>query len=305
MYRKVTLAVDVQAAIGGRHQRTHGRLLFASYHGHVSAVTLPTVDRPAQLHRLGSGYNNPEDVLVARHPVSGNEVVYVSDRVGTIYQIDPAVGFHRSQATVLVSGLTAPQQMALSNDGESLYVVEYTPPERGAGRVLQVALRGGGHSVLLTDVRGGVGLLSGPRIAGSDSLYLAEQAFGTVTHVDVASKSRAKSLVSGLPAPFFLSWLDAARMQFMFTVRDPANRLITVNLTKYDAQGNPLVERLIDDLPWRPSSAIKLDTGHVVVFCDREIVAYDLNTRHTGRMTSMVATPIPGATDTYSGVAAS
>lgn len=270
------LASGVQAAIGGRYDAANDRLVFAAFYGYLSAVTLPTAQAPAQLQQLGSGYDRPEDVLLARKPGTTTDVLYLSDRNGTIYEVNPSNGYNRAQATALVSGLIAPHQMALSNDGGSLYVVEYRPAGSGPGRLLQVPLTGGvPYTVLLADVSGGVGIATGPPVSGSDQVYLVEQGTGTLTRVDVTSRTRAKILVTGLTAPFFLSWQDAARTRLLLPLRDPTDRVVQVDLAQLDGQGLPRVTRLLDGVPWRPSSAVVV-AGEVVVFSDREIVAFNL-----------------------------
>jgi hypothetical protein len=267
-----TLATGVGAAIGGKYDAARDQLIFAGFYGYVSTINLATF----QYQPTGAGYSNPEDVALTMS-ASGTPILYVTDRVGTLLRLDPLMSLNRSSATVVVSGLTAPQQMAVTDSGDSMYLVEYLPPGAGPGRLLHIDLTPGNLGAttpILNDVMEGVGVVVG---AAGGGLYITEQAGGgRLSQIDPASKTRVKVVAANLPAPFFLSWRDAARTQLLVPLRDPSNRIMQVDFGQLDSTGNPRVTRLLDGVPWRPSSVTVLPGGQLVVFADREVTEYDL-----------------------------
>src|ERR1700748_1434626 len=69
---------------------------------------------------LGTGYNQPEDVKAS----SDGAHAYVTERSGDLVKVALASA-NRASATVVASGMNAPQQMFLDEVGGYAYVVEY------------------------------------------------------------------------------------------------------------------------------------------------------------------------------------
>ena len=83
---------------------------------------------------LGTGYANPEDVELSADGLHA----YITERAGNLVKVSLASP-NRSAATVVASGMTAPQQMALDEAHDTAYVVEYAP----SGHLYQINLTSG------------------------------------------------------------------------------------------------------------------------------------------------------------------
>src|SRR5205085_210402 len=86
---------------------------------------------------------------------------------------------------------------------------------------------------------------------------------------DLSSGTR-HGLVTGLTAPFFLTWLDAAETSLLVAERDPANR---VSLIDVAAASSHVVA---SGLPARPSSVATLTAGQLLVCSDQSIEEVDV-----------------------------
>ena len=83
---------------------------------------------------IGTGYTNPEDVELSADGLHA----YITERSGDLVKVSLASP-NRSAATVVTSGMVAPQQMALDEAHDNAYVVEYAP----SGHLYQVNLTSG------------------------------------------------------------------------------------------------------------------------------------------------------------------
>ena len=87
---------------------------------------------------------------------------------------------------------------------------------------------------IVSNLAGAVG------IALSDDLqfaYVTEQNTNSVSRITLANGSR-QQLVTGLTAPFHLTWADASQSGLFVAERDPANRITRVNLSGSSATSN-------------------------------------------------------------------
>src|SRR6516162_11420076 len=83
---------------------------------------------------LGTGYANPEDIELSADGVHA----YITERSGNLVKVSLSTP-NRASATVIASGMTAPQQMALDEAHDTAYVVEFAP----TGHLYQINLTGG------------------------------------------------------------------------------------------------------------------------------------------------------------------
>src|SRR5437764_4665085 len=169
---------------------------------------------------LGSGYTNPEDVKA-----SGDGAhAYVTERSGDLVRVALASA-NRASATVVASGMTAPQQMFLDETNHAAYVVEFA----ASGSLWRVDLTSGTKAAVLSGLENAVGV-----VLSSDlqSAYVSEQAAsgGRVSRFDLGTGTRHE-IVTGLTAPFFLTWLDADQTTLLVAERDPANRVTAIDVT--------------------------------------------------------------------------
>jgi hypothetical protein len=209
-----------------------------------------------------SGYAKPEDIVLSKDGTHA----YVTERVGTLLRVD-LNNAGRENANVVSSGMTAPHQIALDEDRGDAYVVEYANP----GRLLRIDLATGAQTVLYNSLEWAIGLLITQDLRFA---YVSEQAGpgnGRVSRIELSSKTR-EELVSGLTAPFFLTWSDPSGSGIMTTERDPANRVTLINLVDTPVS----VSHILTNVPWRPSSVAIMKANHLLVCSDGVISGYNL-----------------------------
>jgi len=227
------------------------------YDLHIQWVTYH-LDSPYQV--LGTGYTNPEDVKAS----SDGAHAYVTERSGDLVRVT-LTNANRAMATVVTSGMTAPHQIFLDEVHHAAYVVEYA----AAGKLWRVDLTSGAKVAVLSNLDHAVGV-----VLSSDlqSAYISEQTTGPtgrVSRFDLSTGTR-NPLVSGLTAPFFLTWLDAAETQLVVAERDPANRITAIDVAHATSHV------LSSGLPARPSSSATLTAGQLLVCSDGSIEEVDV-----------------------------
>ena len=206
-------------------------------------------------HMIGTGYTNPEDIAVA----SDEKTAYVTERAGNLLKINLA-NANRLAATVLATGLTAPQQIFLDEVNNQVYLVEYA----NSGRLIRVDLNTKQQTTLISGLNRAVGLLISSDLSHA---YISEQSGGGRI-VRYSLQGQAPLVIaSGLTSPFFLSWLDVGQSTIILPERDPANRIALVDVVPHVNS----VRRLPDALGFRPSSINYIDSVRALVCCDQEI----------------------------------
>jgi len=207
---------------------------------------------------LGTGYTEPEDVKGS----ADGAHAYVTERSGDLVRVALASA-NRSAATVVASGMTAPQQMFLDEAHHAAYVVEYAP----SGHLWRIDLTSGTKTAVLSNLENAVGVVL---TADLQSAYISEQTGGRVSRFDLATGTRTP-VATGLTAPFFLTWLDPAQTTLAVCERDPANRITTINVA------NATSQVAVTGLANRPSSAAVTMPGQILVCCDQQIEQVDLS----------------------------
>jgi DNA-binding beta-propeller fold protein YncE len=204
---------------------------------------------------LGTGYNQPEDIVVMPDGVHA----YVTERTGNVLKVD-LNNANRAAAQVLVSGLTAPHQMQLDAMRNHVYVVEFAPN----GRLLKIDLSNGHQVTMASGLDHPVGLALA---LDEQSAYVTEQAAsgGRLRRVDLGTGA-ATNVAGGLTAPFMMAWIDPARERLALCERDPANRIAIVDL----ANGNAIT-RISSGIAARPSDLAIVAAHKALVTCDSEI----------------------------------
>jgi hypothetical protein len=241
-------------AIGSDFLTATNRLLFVEWDsGNLSALDLsPSVSYQV----LGGGYHNPEDVKAT----ADGTHAYLTERSGTLRYVDLSSA-DASAATVVASGMTAPQQMFLDEADQVIYVVEYAP----SGRLLRIHLPSGTPTVLLTGLTNAVGLtLSADRQYAYISEQMTGGTTGRVSSFQLSTGIR-QTLASGLTSPFMLTWADPGQSTLYVLQRDPANLLTSIVVA------TSTMHPVISGLPFRPSSAAVISPGNLLICCDSEI----------------------------------
>jgi hypothetical protein len=209
---------------------------------------------------LGIGYSNPEDVKVSADGIHA----YVTERSGDLVKV-PLSAANRSTAMLIASGMTAPQQMALDEAHNSAYVVEYA----ATGRLWQINLVSGEKNAVLSDLNFGVGVAI---TADLQFAYISEQTTGAdggrVSRFRLSDGSR-QSIVTGLTAPFDLTWADAGQTSLFVTERDPANRVTRIDVSTSTSN-------VVSGVGFRPSSVACVGASRIMVCCDQIIQSLNL-----------------------------
>lgn len=205
---------------------------------------------------LGTGYQQPEDVRVS---IDGS-VAYVTERAGDLLLVDLS-NADRSNATVIASGMNAPQQLFVDENAGLAYTVEYAD----SGTLWRVDLSTHAMTAVLTGLDNAVGLVLS---ADGAYAYISEQTTGPdggrVSQFRLGDGTRT-ALATGLTAPFFLTWTSAGQTSLYCLQRDPADSLVTVDL----AGGGATV--LGVPLAFRPSCSSVVHPGLLLITCDQEL----------------------------------
>ena len=213
---------------------------------------------------LGTGYTNPEDVKVS----ADGHTAYITERSGNLLRValNTVIPPHRAAATVVASGLEAPHQIALREDLNVAYVVEFA----AAGHLVRVNLANGAKTNVAFNLERAVGLLVS---ADNQTAYVSEQAAsgGRVRRVDLASGTLSPVL-GGFTAPFMMAFSNASESGIYIAERDPANRVALVDLGVSPVQSYVVAP----GVPFRPSSVALLDATRMVVCSDASITLVDL-----------------------------
>jgi hypothetical protein len=130
---------------------------------------------------------------------------------------------NRASATVIASGMVAPQQMSLDEAHDTAYVVEFAP----TGHLYEVNLTSGTKTPIPVTLNNAVGLAI---TSDRQFAYVTEQSPGRIRKIRL-SDGFATTIVTGLTAPFFLTWGDPVQASLLVAERDPANRVTRVDLS--------------------------------------------------------------------------
>lgn len=199
---------------------SYAKVLVTSY-GYNLSIQWVTYQAASAYAVLGTGYQQPEDVAAS----ADGAHVYMIERAGNLLRV-PLATANRSNATVVSSGMTAPQQLWLDEAHGFAYVVEYA----AAGRLLKINLANGSQTVLLSGLNFAVGLAMS---ADGQTAYIGEQTTnstgGTVSSYTLPGAKKTV-LASGLTSPFFLTWADDTETTLYVTERTPANAVVAIDV---------------------------------------------------------------------------
>jgi hypothetical protein len=249
------LQTGLAGAIGCDYVAAESKLYFVSFDtGNLSSLTVPPA--PVVHDVLGGGYKQPEDVKLS----SDGTHAYITERSGDLVRLALKTP-DRSAATVVASGMTAPQQMFLDEAHDSAYVVEFASP----GRLLKINLTSGAKTVVASGLDYPVGVVLGSSLQYA---YLTEQTTGPdkgrVSRIQVSNGMR-KTLAKGLINPFFLTWTDPSEDSVLVPQRDPANSVLIVNVT------TGATHTAVSGIPIRPSSVAAPSSAELLICSDSVI----------------------------------
>lgn len=251
MPASTTLLGGFSGAIGCAYVPSTHKLVLVEYGpGTIDSIDLATHARTT----LGTGYTTPESIVVA----SNGDTAYITERTGDLVSVSLGAA-NRAGAHVIAAGLNSPQQIALDEAHAQAYVVEYANP----GRLLRIDLTSGAVHVVTGSLQFAVGVAV---TSDASAAYVSEQATtgGRIRKVALPSGA-ISNVVTGLTAPFFLTWLNASQQALFVPERDPANRISVVRTTG----GPPIVA--VSPTAARPSSVAMTSPGQLLICCDGEV----------------------------------
>ena len=239
----------LSGAVGCDWSAVLNELVFVEYGGNLSRMMLSPSPSYAV---LGTGYITPEDVKIS----ADGKTAYVTERTGDLVKVSLSSP-GRAAAAVLATGMTAPQQLFLDEANNAAYTVEYA----ASGRLWRIDLTSLAKTEILSGLQNAVGVVLS---ADRQFAFISEQLAGGTGRVSrfQLSNGARQDVVTGLVAPFFLTWLDASQTTLLMPERDPANRLRSINVLV----GTSVI--VAQNLPERPSSVAVVTPGTVLVCCN-------------------------------------
>ena len=236
-------------AIGCDFNTAQSQLIFVEYSGNLSSLTVAPAAPGYSV--LGTGYTTPEDVKLSTDGVHA----FVTERTGDLVKVALSSA-NRSAATVVATGMTAPQQLFLDEAHNAAYVVEYASP----GSLLKINLTSGAKTVITAALDNPIGV-----VLTSDLQYAyVSDGMGHISQVQISSGA-ITTIATGLTNPFFLTWADEAQDSLYVPQRDPSNSIITVSVT------SGATNLVVGGVPARPSSVAVPYPGQLLVCCNSEI----------------------------------
>jgi len=253
MLTPTTVFSPMDGAVGCDYLLSRNQLIIVEFDGDIDLINLSNNSHQI----IGHGYQNLEDIKVSRD----GRHAYVTERQGNLLRVD-LLNADRVHATLVSSGMTAPHQIVLDEDHGVAYVVEFAP----SGRILRINLSSAtpatNHTPVATGLHSAVGLLL---TADRQFAYVSEQTGGQITRIRLSTGNR-QTIVSGLNQPFFLTWLGDTESSILTTERDPANKVVLIDLTP-----TPATHTEIATVPTRPSSVAVVGADQVYVSSDQVI----------------------------------
>jgi hypothetical protein len=235
------------------------KILVTSY-GYNLGIEWVTYHTTSAYVVLGTGYTNPEDVKVS---VDGAHA-YVTERSGDLVKVALASA-NRASATVVATGMTAPQQMVLDEAHNVAYIADYA----ASGTLWSVNLTTGTKTAVVSNLNFAVGVALSLDLQYA---YVSEQTtgpdMGRVSRYRLSDGTR-QAVATGLTAPFFLTWADPAYTSLFVAERDPANRITRVDVSTG-------MTSVVSNVGFRPSSTSLAGTSRLLVCCDQVIDSLDL-----------------------------
>ena len=245
-----TVFSGLDGVVGCDYLLSRNQLIFVEFDGDIDLINL--ANNSHQI--IGSGYQSLEDIKISRD----GKHAYVTERQGNLLRVD-LNNPNRAGAQVVSTGMTAPHQIVLDEDHNVAYVVEFAP----SGRILRVDLGNGHFTPVATGLHSAVGLLL---TSDRQFAYVSEQGGGAITRIRLATGNR-DTVVNGLNQPFFLTWLGSGEHAILTTERDPANKVVLIDLTH-----SPATKAEIATVPTRPSS-VAVVGGDQVYVCSDQVVS--------------------------------
>lgn len=210
----VTIVTGFSDALGCAYRRNNDQLIVVDAGaGNICAVGVHTHTRTV----LGTGYSGPSDIVLSADGIHA----YVAESPGTLLRVslDSA---NRAAATVVASGLSGIDQIALDEARGYAYVTEFN-----SSQVQKINLATGARTVV---ARAGLSNPRGVLLTGDGRfLYVSDDA-SNITRFDLATNT-STVIAGGLNAPRHLVFADAGESVILFPVPNPTGTVMMLDLT--------------------------------------------------------------------------
>jgi hypothetical protein len=227
-------------------------------YGYDLQINWVTYQLASPYHTIGLGYTTPEDIAVG----ADEKTAYVTERTGNLLKVN-LDSANRAAATLVATGLVAPQQIFLDESHQQAYVVEYANP----GHLYRINLITGQKTALLSNLNNAVGLLISSDLAYA---YISEQSGGgRLTRYSLQGGANLQ-LAGGLINPFYLTWANDMQDAIYVAERDPANRITLVGAQSGGAR------QVVTNTGVRPSSVAVFNDTNLLICCNSEIDKADV-----------------------------
>jgi len=183
------------------------KLKVISY-GYDLEVQYVTYSINSSYTRIGSGYNQPEDIAV----LANESTAYVTERAGNLLKVDLG-NANCTAATVICTGLNAPQQLWVDEVHAQAYTVEFG----STGRLVKIDLASGNKTYLYSGLNNAVGLIVSSDLSYA---YVTEQGLSGISQINLTTGTKMV-IATGLTNPFFLTWADDNESTLLVPERDP------------------------------------------------------------------------------------
>ena len=262
----IEMASGVQAGVGIAVDPVNANVYYVEFNGgtlkriHINAGCDLTSPATCPITTVASGFTHPEDVALDLD----HGLAYVTTRddlgtTGALWRV-PLGGGAR---TLVTFNLGAPHQISLDIATDTAYVVGFD-----AGKLWKIDLTTGSKVAVMTGLGHPVGLAV---TADRTRAYVTEQTPAQLAEIDLALHARIRNVVTGLTAPFFLSWTDPAQYALYLVERSPTNDVLRVDLPS--STSTPV----ITGLPSNASGiAVNLVAGAAFVTTDAKVLKIGL-----------------------------
>lgn len=218
---------------------------------------------------LGTGYDQPEDVVLA----GDGSTAYVTERGGDGALLEVTLSnADRSNATVVSSGFGEAYQLALDRASGLGYVAADTEVVRvdlDDGTTTTVASGLDRAVGIVLDADGAAAYVSERELGASGGTATPDGPTGAIRRIDLGDGQK-ETIVDDLTAPHHLAWTDPSRDEILFVERDPENALSKLDVVTGDVTG------IVGDTATNPASVSMLSADLGLICCENVIRQFDL-----------------------------
>jgi serine/threonine protein kinase len=240
----VTPGSTIAGAIGSQYVASQDKLYFVEYGGNLSVLNNASSGSPTY-QVLGTGYTNPEDVVVA----SDGNTAYITERSGDLVRVSLS-NPNRSSATVIATGLTIPHQIVLDEANKVAYVAQFASPG-----LVRIDLGTGNVMPVLSTLQMAIGLAMPSDFSKA---YITEQlsnGLGQLERFDLSNGNETVLATSSQAPLFMLSWTNSDKIALLVTERDPANKVWYADVSQF-----PATLQTVATVSPRPSSVVTVSS---------------------------------------------